>query len=283
MKKATGHVIDGQTRPSTDATTRGRRTGGSSTQRLSRSKVRYDVSRAMSHSPECRSCELSHWTLLPRDYKHQTGKVRRGLAFPSMRRGNGLRSGIPRRGVCACGANRAPGPFSAAKSRGIPMQPRFPLLPVRAVLLAIAVLAVGACADRTARSGAGNDIVWDTESAAPSDAVPVSPSAAPVPPGGSARIDPCREYTQTVMIGGKEEKAFGRVCPQPDGSWRFEPPQTSLPRAEVPAASPWPAPVYAYPPTRSMFFFGSAFSFSDRHHRHRHRHHPRHRHTPRFR
>ena len=30
----------------------------------------------------------------------------------------------------------------------------------------------------------------------------------------------CREYTQTVNIGGKAEKAYGRACRQPDGSWQ---------------------------------------------------------------
>lgn len=30
----------------------------------------------------------------------------------------------------------------------------------------------------------------------------------------------CREYNQTVVIGGKQEKAYGRACRQPDGSWQ---------------------------------------------------------------
>ena len=31
----------------------------------------------------------------------------------------------------------------------------------------------------------------------------------------------CREYQQTVIIGGKTEQAFGRACRQPDGSWKI--------------------------------------------------------------
>lgn len=31
----------------------------------------------------------------------------------------------------------------------------------------------------------------------------------------------CREYTQTVMIGGEEHKAYGTACRQPDGSWKI--------------------------------------------------------------
>lgn len=30
----------------------------------------------------------------------------------------------------------------------------------------------------------------------------------------------CREYQQTVTIDGKEEKAYGTACRQPDGSWK---------------------------------------------------------------
>ena len=31
----------------------------------------------------------------------------------------------------------------------------------------------------------------------------------------------CREYTQTVNVGGRSEKAFGRACRQSDGSWQI--------------------------------------------------------------
>lgn len=40
---------------------------------------------------------------------------------------------------------------------------------------------------------------------------------------GQAYQDPrgvyCREFTQTVIIAGQEEEAYGRACRQPDGSW----------------------------------------------------------------
>lgn len=49
--------------------------------------------------------------------------------------------------------------------------------------------------------------------------------------GHSGRITPtrtiersdggfCREYQQTIIIDGKEERGFGKACRQPDGSWR---------------------------------------------------------------
>lgn len=31
----------------------------------------------------------------------------------------------------------------------------------------------------------------------------------------------CREYNQTVKVGGKTENAYGRACRQPDGSWKI--------------------------------------------------------------
>lgn len=33
---------------------------------------------------------------------------------------------------------------------------------------------------------------------------------------------PCREFTQTVYIGGKSEEAYGTACRQPDGSWKIQ-------------------------------------------------------------
>ncbi|MDP6735033.1 MAG: RT0821/Lpp0805 family surface protein [Nitrospinaceae bacterium] len=32
----------------------------------------------------------------------------------------------------------------------------------------------------------------------------------------------CREYQQTVVIGGKEQQAYGTACKQPDGSWKIQ-------------------------------------------------------------
>ena len=32
----------------------------------------------------------------------------------------------------------------------------------------------------------------------------------------------CREYQHTVTIDGKQEKAYGTACRQPDGSWKIQ-------------------------------------------------------------
>ncbi len=31
----------------------------------------------------------------------------------------------------------------------------------------------------------------------------------------------CREYETTINVGGRMEKAFGRACRQPDGTWKI--------------------------------------------------------------
>jgi len=31
----------------------------------------------------------------------------------------------------------------------------------------------------------------------------------------------CREFQQTVIVGGEEERAYGTACRQPDGSWQI--------------------------------------------------------------
>jgi len=31
----------------------------------------------------------------------------------------------------------------------------------------------------------------------------------------------CREYQQTISIGGKMQEAYGQACRQPDGSWKI--------------------------------------------------------------
>ncbi len=31
----------------------------------------------------------------------------------------------------------------------------------------------------------------------------------------------CREYQQTIYVGGQEETAYGQACRQPDGSWEI--------------------------------------------------------------
>ena len=47
-----------------------------------------------------------------------------------------------------------------------------------------------------------------------------APSAAPSQ--AAAASGDCREFTQTVIIGGQPRQASGKACPQPDGTWRIQ-------------------------------------------------------------
>jgi surface antigen len=31
----------------------------------------------------------------------------------------------------------------------------------------------------------------------------------------------CREYQQTIVVGGQSQSAYGTACRQPDGSWKI--------------------------------------------------------------
>lgn len=46
-------------------------------------------------------------------------------------------------------------------------------------------------------------------------------SVTPVRDGTSTSGRYCREFQQTVTVGGKTESAYGTACRQPDGSWQI--------------------------------------------------------------
>jgi surface antigen len=43
----------------------------------------------------------------------------------------------------------------------------------------------------------------------------------PVRDGTSASGSYCREFQQTITVGGQTEQAYGTACRQPDGSWQI--------------------------------------------------------------
>jgi surface antigen len=49
-----------------------------------------------------------------------------------------------------------------------------------------------------------------------------SGSVTPVRDGTSSAGQYCREFQQTVVIGGEEENAYGVACRKPDGSWEIQ-------------------------------------------------------------
>ena len=48
-----------------------------------------------------------------------------------------------------------------------------------------------------------------------------SGTVTPQPAFTTASGQHCREYQQTVMIGGEAQSAYGTACRQPDGTWKI--------------------------------------------------------------
>jgi surface antigen len=47
-------------------------------------------------------------------------------------------------------------------------------------------------------------------------------SFTPVRDGKASDGSYCREFSQTVTVGGKKQEAYGTACRQPDGSWQIQ-------------------------------------------------------------
>jgi surface antigen len=65
----------------------------------------------------------------------------------------------------------------------------------------------------TGRSG--EEVIWRNPDSGHSGTV------TPQPAYKTSDNTYCREYQQTVTIGGKTEEAYGTACRQPDGSWKI--------------------------------------------------------------
>lgn len=79
-------------------------------------------------------------------------------------------------------------------------------------------------ADRNAMSGAtsraysapvGQQITWNNPETGNSGTV------TPIRDGYASSGAYCREFQQTVTVGGQKQQAYGRACQQPDGSWKI--------------------------------------------------------------
>jgi surface antigen len=60
----------------------------------------------------------------------------------------------------------------------------------------------------------GETISWNNPDSGHSGTV------TPVRDGTSSTGNYCREFQQTITIGGQTEQAYGTACRQPDGSWQ---------------------------------------------------------------
>lgn len=68
---------------------------------------------------------------------------------------------------------------------------------------------------RATTAPVGDTITWSNPNTGNSGSV------TPTREGTSTTGAYCREFQQTVIIGGKEEQAYGTACRQPDGAWEI--------------------------------------------------------------
>jgi len=61
----------------------------------------------------------------------------------------------------------------------------------------------------------GQQITWNNPQSGHSGSVTT------VRDGTDQSGDYCREYQQTVVVGGQTQQAYGTACRQPDGSWKI--------------------------------------------------------------
>ena len=69
---------------------------------------------------------------------------------------------------------------------------------------------------QAASAPVGQTIAWNNPDTGNSGTV------TPIRDGTSNNGEYCREFQQTVVIGGQEEDAFGVACRKPDGSWEIQ-------------------------------------------------------------
>jgi hypothetical protein len=121
------------------------------------------------------------------------------------------------------------------------------------IALAAALLTLAACetADQTA---AEETIHWNTPGQPPTSPPPEAtqpPPPPPPPPAPPQAARPsgepqCREYQTSIMIGGKPQKAYGKACRQPDGTWKEEGVHTGAPDANIPVEQSYPYGWHGY-------------------------------------
>lgn len=61
----------------------------------------------------------------------------------------------------------------------------------------------------------GNSTTWENPDTGNSGSV------TPVRTYETAQGAPCREYLQTIRVGGEDRQAYGTACRQADGSWKI--------------------------------------------------------------
>jgi surface antigen len=120
-----------------------------------------------------------------------------------------------------------------------------------ALLAPLLFAALGGSANAQPPSAYADDDIWlleDCNQGCPEDPDTSEPPDRQHPDTGAtasaARIETlqneagqdCREYQQSVTIGGREQRAYGTVCRMPDGAWKI------MREAERTGAPPPPEP-----------------------------------------
>ena len=75
--------------------------------------------------------------------------------------------------------------------------------------------ALGGAAQRAYTAPIGQQITWNNPQSGNSGTV------TPIRDGYANSGAYCREFQQTITVGGQKQQAYGRACQQQDGSWKI--------------------------------------------------------------
>lgn len=75
--------------------------------------------------------------------------------------------------------------------------------------------ALGNATSRAYNAPIGQQITWNNPESGNSGTI------TPIRDGYAASGSYCREFQQTITVGGQKQQAYGKACQQPDGSWKI--------------------------------------------------------------
>lgn len=76
-------------------------------------------------------------------------------------------------------------------------------------------MAIGNAETRAYTAPVGQQITWNNPQSGNSGTI------TPVRDGYANNGAYCREFQQTITVGGQKQQGYGRACQQPDGSWQI--------------------------------------------------------------
>lgn len=75
--------------------------------------------------------------------------------------------------------------------------------------------ALSSATDRAYTAPMGQQITWNNPQSGNSGVI------VPVRDGYNATGGYCREFQQSIVVGGQKKQGYGTACQQPDGSWKI--------------------------------------------------------------